>query len=118
MISSDAVYWLKICLTFVLAILGITGLLSYFYLDIRGFYRIRENRWWVGFLATGLPLISLTLGILIWMIWNPLLHKAFWPLFFLSIIVSFLLGQSVTSPYKLADWWIEFSKWQQKRKSR
>jgi hypothetical protein len=116
MLDNRFFFWLKIGITFLLSILGVSGLIGYFYISFRRLYRIRENRWWVGPLAFGLPLISITFGILILMVWNPITRSDFGILFFLSFIVSLILSQSVTSPYKLADWWIEFGKWLQKRK--
>jgi hypothetical protein len=116
MVDSDLFYWLKVSLTIILSVLSFSGLIGYFYLSFRRLYQNRDNRWWVGLVAFILPLISLTFGIFILMMWNPITRSDFWPLFFLSFIVSLILGQSVTSPYKLADWWIEFGKWLQKRK--
>jgi hypothetical protein len=110
--------WIRITITALLSIIVAGGLLGYFYLIFGGFYRIRENRWWLGLLAIGLPFFSLTLGLIIWMIWNPLVISIFWPLLLLDLFISFILGQSVTSPYQLADWWLEFGKWLQKRKSK
>ena len=118
MIESSWSYWVKVGLTVIFSILGTVGLLGYFYLSFGGFYRNRENRRWAGFLAIGLPFIALTFGLLIWMLWNPLVSSIFWALLLLGLFISVLLGQSVTSPYKLADWWIVFDKWLQKRKSR
>ena len=111
-------YWIKVLLTIILSSLSLAGLLGYFYIDLRGFYRERENRWWAGPLATVLPLIALSCGLLIWMIWNPLVRTDFWPLFLFCLLVSIILGKSVTSPYVLAEWWVEFGKWWQKRKTK
>ncbi len=41
-----------------------------------------------------------------------------WTLIIFAFVVSIALGESVKSPYKLAEWWIEFGKWRQNRKSR
>ncbi len=118
MLGSNIVYWIKVSLTLILSLMSVGGLVGYFYVSFGRFYRNRKNRWWVGPLAFGLPLISFIFGILILMMWNPITRSDFWPLFLISLIISLILGQSITSPYKLADWWIEFGKWLQKRKSR
>lgn len=113
------VYWiLKVIGTIFLGIVGFCALAGYYYVDTRNLYREPSNRWWAGLLAMGLPMISGLSVIMVLLIWNPLARSVFWPLVFLSAFVSFLLGQSITSPYKLADWWIEFGKWYQQRKSR
>jgi hypothetical protein len=54
--------------------------------------------------------------LIIWMLWNPLVINIFFPLLFLGLFISFILYQSVISPYKLADWWVEFGKWLKNRK--
>lgn len=117
MTSSSWGYWGRVGLTLILSLSGVSALLGYLYLSFRRFYRKRENRWWVSLLAIGLPFIALTSGLLIWMLWNPLVSSLFWVFLFLSFLISVILCQSVTSPYKMADWWIEFDKWRQKRKS-
>lgn len=117
MINNSFISWIKVFLTVFLSIISIGCLLGYFYISFSGLYRKPENRWWVGLLAIGLPLISLTLGLIIWIVWNQLVLSILWPILFLILFVSYLLGQSVTSPYKLADWWTELSRWLMKRKS-
>lgn len=108
----------RIVLTIVLSVTGIGALLGYFILSFGRFYRNRENRWWVGALAFVLPATTILFGLLIWAIWNPLVRGIFWYLFGFGLFIDYVLYQSVISPYIAADWWIEFSKWRQKRKSR
>jgi hypothetical protein len=117
-LAIDWQHLIRILLTIVLSVLSISALLGYFYISFGGFYRNREKRWWIGILAFSLPAIALFSGLLIWTLWNPLVSVMFWYLFGFSLFVSYILYQSITSPYKAADWWIEFSKWLQKRKSR
>jgi hypothetical protein len=110
--------WIKISITVLLSSIAMIGILGYFYISISGIYRNPQNRWWVGLLSIGLPIVTLFSGLIIWMLWNPLIIDVIVPLLILSLFVSVLLGQSITSPYKLADWWIEVGKWRQKRKQK
>ena len=109
---------MRMIFTIILSITGISALLGYFYLSMGRFYQYREKRWWVGMLAFVLPGIALLFGLFIWMMWDSRVATMFWYLFGFSLFVDFILYQSVTSPYKMADWWLELNKWLQGRKTR
>jgi hypothetical protein len=108
--------WIRIIITFLLSSIIIISLFGYLYLSLRKSYANKVKRRWVGLLAMGLPFVSFTLGLIIWMLWNPLVIKIFLPLLFLGMFISFILYQSIISPYKLADWWVDFDKWLKNRK--
>lgn len=118
MIISELEFWTKIFFSTLLVMIGVIAFVSYFYLDIRRCYQRQENRWWVGVLVTILPFIGLSIGLFVWMLWNPAIRPLFGILWFSCLVLSIILGQSVTSPYKMADWWNEFGKWLEKRKYR
>ena len=105
---------LNIIATVLLGIITIAGLGSYLYIDLCRLYKKRERRKWIGLLAIILPLIALTSGIGILMIWNILARRLFWQLLLLAGVVSFILWQSITSPYKIADWWSKLGNWLKK----
>jgi hypothetical protein len=108
----------KIIVTVLLVIVSIGGIAGYFYIDIRRLYQEKENRWWVGLLAIGLPIISFISGVVILMLWNPSARKVFWFLLLFIVGVSLILRESIVSPYEMADWWSQVGNWWKQKKKR
>lgn len=102
-------------LTIFLSIIAILAYGGYVYIIFSRLYYRQKNKIRVLSLATGSLIISFTVCLFIWMLWNPLVRTIFWALFLLALLLSFFLGASVASPYITADLWEKLFKRLNKR---